>query len=163
MTIISLIAAVDENYGLGKENKLLCHLPADLHYFKEQTLGKPIVMGHKTYQSIGRPLPGRLNIVLSRQSLSIEGVTVVHSLEEAFKLTKDLPEIMVIGGAMIYKQAMPFADRVYLTHIHHCFEADVFFPFFDQNQWACYEAIEHKQDAKNAYDLTFCKYQRKSD
>lgn len=160
MTIISLIAAVDKNHGLGKGNKLLCHLPADLKHFKEKTVGKPIIMGRKTYESIGRPLPDRLNIVVSKYTIDIPGVTMAHSLEEALTLTKANSEVMIIGGASIFEQALLVADRIYLTLIHEQFDADVFFPKFDKTIWQCREAIDRAHDEKNPYDLTFYEYER---
>ena len=158
--IISLIAAVDERYGMGKNNSLLCHLPADLQHFKSLTLGKPIIMGRKTFESIGKALPGRQNIVLTRNTLTAEGVMVVDSLEAALQLTKDQIEVMVIGGAQIYAQALIHAQRIYLTIIHHQFDADVFFPDIDKAAWACIDAVEKLRDKKNEYDMTFCTYQR---
>lgn len=160
MTIISLIAAIDENRGLGKENKLLCHLPADLKHFKELTFGKPIIMGRKTYQSIGKALPGRLNIVLSNHIKTIEDVTIVKSFQEAIVLTKDVPEIMIIGGAELFKQALSLADQIYLTLIHGQFDADVFFPPLDNKIWLCKDAVNRSSDEKNPYDLTFYHYER---
>lgn len=160
MTIISLIAAVDENQGLGKDNRLLCHLPADLKHFKMLTLGKPIIMGRNTYDSIGKPLPGRLNIVLTRQALSLAGVEVVDSLAKALALVKDVPEVMIIGGATVYEQALALASQVYLTVIHHQFAADVFFPALSKTTWQCKEAVFQQHDDKNNYDMTFYRYER---
>ncbi len=160
MTIISLIAAIDENRGLGKENKLLCHLPADLKHFKNITLGKPVIMGRKTYQSIGKALPGRFNIVLSRHAADIKDVTVVGSLPEAIALTDGAPEIMIIGGARVFEQALPMAQHIYLTLIHSTFDADVYFPKLDECEWHCTETIERPHDDKNSYNLTFYRYER---
>ncbi len=160
MTIISLIAAIDELRGLGKDKKLLCHLPADLKHFKAITLGKPVIMGRKTHESIGKALPGRLNIVLSQQVKSIAGVTVVPSFDEAMEITKNEPEVMIIGGAHLFKQTLALADRIYLTLIHAEFEADVFFPKLDESIWRCQEAINRLHDENNAYDLTFFSYER---
>ena len=163
MTIISLIAAIDENRGLGKENKLLCHLPADLKHFKEITLGKPIIMGRKTYNSIGKALPGRMNIVLSKQALTFEDVSVVDSLQQAIELaelTTGAREVMIIGGANLFMQALPIAQQIYLTVIHAHFDADVFFPELDSTVWHCDEEIERQHDEKNTYDMTFYHYGR---
>ena len=160
MTIISLIAAIDEHRGLGKDNKLLCHLPADLKHFKEITLGKPVIMGRKTYQSIGKALPGRFNIVLSRQDTAFEDVTVVNSLEQAMALTANLPEIMIIGGAKLFVQALPIAHRIYLTLIHGQFDADVFFPELDGSAWYRCETLDRQRDEKNGFNLTFECYER---
>ena len=161
MTIISLIVAMDENRGIGKDNQLLCHLPADLKHFKEITMAKPIIMGRKTYLSIGKPLPGRLNIVLSNTLSSIEGVTVVNSLSEALALTSNVPEVMIIGGAVLFEEAIPLAQRIYLTIIHAQFDADVYFPTLDKNSWQCIEEVSRPKDEKNHYDLTFYSFERK--
>ena len=160
MPNISLIAAMDEHRGLGKENKLLCHLPADLKHFKTLTMGKPIIMGRKTYESIGKALPGRLNIVLSKHELNLSDATVVDSLPEALALVIDRPEVMIIGGASLYKEALAVATQLYLTVIHATFDADVFFPEFNQQSWICREAVEKASDDNNQYALTFYRYER---
>lgn len=157
--MISIIAVVDEKNGLGKDNKLLCHLPADLRHFKNLTLGKPIIMGRKTYDSIGKPLPGRLNIVLSKRLKAIEGAVVVQSLSEALSWVRSAPEVMIIGGVSLFEEALPLASRVYLTLVHHHFVADVFFPQLDPLKWFCKEAIFQEKDKKNAYDMTFFCYE----
>ncbi len=162
MTIISLIAAIDKNRGLGRDNKLLCHLPADLKHFKAITLGKAVIMGRKTYQSIGKALPGRLNIVLSRHFAPIEDATVVDSLPEALALTATFPEVMIIGGATLFQEALPLAHRVYITLIHAQFDADIFFPELDGTLWQCCEAMDRARDEYNAYDVTFYRYERAS-
>ncbi|HVT62556.1 MAG TPA: dihydrofolate reductase, partial [Legionellaceae bacterium] len=113
--MISLIAAMDENNGIGKNNALLCHLPADLAFFKAKTMGKPMIMGRRTFQSIGSPLPGRRSIVLTSQTLVIPGVEIVHDLAEALRLCAEQPEIMVIGGSTLFAQCLPLADRIYVT------------------------------------------------
>lgn len=160
MNRISLIAVVDRNFGLGKNNQLLCHLPADLKLFKQLTLNKPVIMGRKTFQSIGKPLPQRHNIVLTTQLL-IDGVQTVNSLEDAFALTKQSEEVMIIGGASIYEQAFSKATDIYLTVINHQFEADVFFPRFAETKWHCISQLEKQRDEKNQYDMTFYHYQLK--
>ena len=160
MSTISLIAAVDENNGLGINNQLLCHLSADLQHFKAITLGKPIIMGRGTFDSIGKPLPGRLNIVLSHKTSAIAGVTVLNSLDQALTQTKEMPEIMIIGGAQLFKQTLGMADRLYLTRIHHQFKADVFFPFIDEKLWCCRQQEYRQHDEKNNYDMTFYTYER---
>lgn len=160
MTIISLIAAIDEDGGLGIDNQLLCHLPADLQHFKNITMGKPIIMGRKTFESIGKPLPGRLNVVLSHSSFSIEGVTFVDSLEKALALTSEEHEVMIIGGANLFSQALRNANRMYITRIHHKFKADAFFPEFSQIDWRCQNQEFRQRDEKNKYDMTFITYER---
>ncbi len=160
MNTVSVIAAVDENYGIGKDNQLLCHLPADLKHFKQLTLGKPVIMGRKTFNSIGKPLPGRLNIVVSTQITSINGVTTANSLKQAFELASDAPEIMVIGGRTIFEEALLYAQNIYLTIIHHQFSADVYFPKLDKTKWHLLSEIDYQCDATNAYNMTFCHYER---
>lgn len=162
MTQISIIAAVDEAGGLGLNNQLLCHLPADLKHFKEVTMGKPIMMGRTTYESIGKPLPGRLNIVLSKTLTCIEGVLVFDSLEEALNQVQDVPELMIIGGAKLYDQTLDMANRIYLTQIHHTFQADAFFPKMDEKLWSCQNTQFLAKDEKNLYDMTFCFYEKNS-
>lgn len=158
--IISLIAAIDEAGGIGSNNQLLAYLPADLKYFKSVTLGKPIIMGRKTYESIGRPLPERDNIVISTRLDATKGITIVPSLNQAIELLKDVPEIMIIGGAQLYAEAINYAKRLYITHIDHQFEADTFFPPIDLAQWTCTQKMPGPQDAKNPFAITFCIYER---
>ncbi len=132
---ISIIAAIGKNRELGKNNKLLWHIPGDLPHFKKLTLGHPIIMGRKTFESIGRPLPNRTNIVVTRDSsYEVEGVVVVHSIEKAIEEAKkkDKEEIFVIGGGQIYEQALPFADRLYLTIVDAQAEADTYFPDYSE-------------------------------
>jgi dihydrofolate reductase len=160
MARLSLIAAIDEAGGLGINNQLLCHLPADLQHFKKITMGKPIIMGRKTFASIGKPLPGRSNIVLSHFPLSIEGVVVFDSLLKAINQFKEAEEIMIIGGAEIFKQSMEMATGLYITRIHHQFLADVFFPNIDESLWSCRNREFRQHDDKNLYDMTFYTYER---
>lgn len=162
MTNISLIAAVDENNGIGLEQQLLCHLPADLQYFKKVTLGKPIIMGRATFESIGKPLPGRRNIVLSQTERTIDGVDVFRSLAQALQTLNHYEELIIIGGGQIFKQTLPSANKIYLTRIHHTFNADVFFPVLEENDWLKVSDELRKSDEKNQYDLSFQIYERKS-
>lgn len=130
--MISLIVAHDKNRVIGYENDMPWHLPGDLQYFKETTMGKPIIMGRKTFESIGRPLPGRRNIVITRNaSYSADGIEVVGSLDEALTLVNGVPEVMVIGGEQIFTQALPLADRLYITLIDHEFHGDTYFPAYE--------------------------------
>lgn len=161
MTIISLIAAMDEAGGIGRNNQLLCHLPADLQHFKSTTMGKPILMGRNTFQSIGKPLPGRLNIVISKTMQPQEGLIVVDSLDKAFQQVDDCAEVMVIGGATLYEQTISQAHRLYVTVIHHTFSADVFFPTIDKTSWRYVSSEFRAQDEKNNYDMTFYCYEKK--
>ena len=134
--MLSLIVAASRNGVIGAGGKLPWRLPADLKRFKAITLGHPILMGRKTFESIGKPLPGRTNIVITRQrGLEACGATVAHSLEEALQICEGQDEVFVIGGAEIYKQALPLADRIYLTHIDQDFEGDAFFPKLDPAAW----------------------------
>lgn len=158
--IISLIAAVDEANGMGVNNQLLCHLPADLQHFKQLTMSKPILMGRATFDSIGKPLPGRLNIVLSRSLSPIAGVLVFDSLKNALASQSAVDELMIIGGAQLFAQTLAMANHIYLTKIHHLFKADVFFPTIDEQQWHCQSKDFRPHDEKNSYDMTFYRYDR---
>ena len=154
--IVSLIVATTENDVIGKENSIPWYLPADLAHFKQTTMGHPIIMGRKTHESIGRALPGRYNVVITRQkSYRAEGCAVVHSLGDALKLpeVKKANEVFVIGGSEIYKLAMPLADRIYLTRIYTKIEGDKFFSF-DESKWQEVSREEHQADAKNKYGYT---------
>lgn len=158
--MISLLWAMDENRAIGRNNQLPWHLPEDLKYFKRVTMGKPIAMGRKTYDSIGRPLPGRENIVITRnQGVTIEGCTVIHDVKDLLK--RDDEELFVIGGAEIFKEILPFADRLYVTEIREEFEADTFFPEYNLSDWELIESIPGVKDEKNPYHYEFLVYQRK--
>lgn len=163
MTILSMIAAHAVDRIIGKDNDMPWHLPADLAYFKKTTLGKPVIMGRKTYESIGKPLPGRLNIVISRDSnYQAEGVTTVCSVDEALNEAGDVEEIMVIGGGAIYAHCLPAAHRLYITHIDAVIEGDTRFPDYDVNTWNKVASEKRAADEKNRYDLEFCVYERVS-
>lgn len=157
---ISIIAAMDEQRGLGLGNQLLCHLSADLKYFKAQTLNKTIIMGRNTFDSIGKVLPQRKNIIISRQAdLVIEGATVCQSVDEALAQS-DSEETMIIGGASLYEQTIELAHTLYITKIHHTFKADVFFPNFSLDDWQQVSVESHEKDEKNPFDYDFLKYKR---
>ena len=157
---ISLILAMADNGTIGHNNALPWHLPNDLKFFKNSTLGKPIIMGRKTYDSIGKPLSGRENIVISK-SLNrndIPGCTVFNSLLEAINYINekgDQPEIMIMGGAQIYKESLPLMDRLYLTHVHAEVEGDTKMPAFDFSNATLTFEEKHQKDEKNRYDYTF--------
>ncbi|HEY1062090.1 MAG TPA: dihydrofolate reductase [Daejeonella sp.] len=158
---INLIVAIDEKNGIGKNNLLPWHLPADLKHFKTITTGHPIIMGRKTFDSIGKALPNRRNIVISRQSgLVIPGAELCSSLNDAIELCKDEKDVFVIGGAQIFEQALPLANVLYLTIIHQDFDADVFFPVINMNEWTEQEKILHEPDEKNLYSYSFIKYKK---
>lgn len=153
---------MDRNRLIGNNNQLPWHLPADFAHFKATTMGKPVIMGRKTYESIGKPLPGRTNIVLSRDSgTQFEGIECVSSFEEALVLVPDAEEVMVIGGSTIYEMLMPQADRLYLTYVDAEFEGDAWFPKFDENQWLEKESVTRKADEKNRYDCRFVTLEKK--
>jgi dihydrofolate reductase len=157
--MISFMLAMDENRVIGKDNDLPWRLPADLAYFKRVTMGQPIIMGRKTYDSIGRPLPGRENIVVTRnKDFKAEGITVVHSLQEALEHTKNT-EAFVIGGAQIFKEALPLASRLYITHIYHTFEGDTYFPAIT-DEWKVISSEKGVKDEKNPYDYDFVVYEK---
>lgn len=137
--MISLIVVHDLNRVIGHLNKMPWHIPNELAYFKEKTMGKAMIMGRNTFESIGRPLPGRLNIVITRnESYQPEGVTVVHSLQEALSIAETFhEEVMIIGGEQIFKDALPLADKLYVTVIENEFEGDTFFPSYE-NEWTVF-------------------------
>lgn len=159
---LEIVVAVDENWGIGKDNQLLWHLPADLKHFKNITSGHPVIMGRKTYESIGRALPNRRNVVISRQtSLQIEGVEVVHSLEEALALLAQEAVVFIIGGAQIYRESVQKVDKIHLTKVHHLFNADAFFPALDPQVWEETNRETHQPDEKNAFSYTFSTYSKR--
>ena len=161
--IISIIVVIGRNNEIGKGNELLCHLPADLKHFKEITSGHTIIMGRKTFDSLPKgPLPNRKNIIISRNpELKIEGATVYSSLDYALLKLIDEEEVFIIGGAQIYEQALPIADKLYLTRIHAAFpEADTFFPFIDTKEWREVSRETHPANEKNPYSFTFLDCER---
>jgi len=161
MTSLSLIAAMDDNRLIGNKNRLPWHLPADLAFFKRTTMGKPIVMGRKTYDSIGKPLPGRRNIVITRDAdFGAEGCEVANSIEAAMSLTRDDDEVMLIGGASLYQQTIGRARQLYITRIHHIFEGDTWFPEIDPGQWKEENREDFEADHNNHYAYSFIKYVR---
>lgn len=158
---ISIIVAMSENFIIGNENKLPWHLPADLKYFKSVTLNKPVLMGRKTYESIGKPLPQRRNFILTKEvNYSAIDCEVVHSLEAAFNLLKEEKEIMVIGGGKVYEAAFPYVNRLYITLVHGDFSGDTFFPHFDKKDWQEVSRQDFFSDEKNPYSYTFVIYDR---
>lgn len=161
MNKLSIVVAISANNAIGKNNQLLWHLPADLKHFKAITSGHPIIMGRKTYDSIGRPLPNRRNIVITRQTdLTIPNVELVNSLQEAILLCDKEKEVFIIGGAEIYKQALSFTNKIYLTIVHQDYEADVFFPELKENEWKEIAKEYHQADEKNNVAYTFSTLER---
>lgn len=163
MKNIALIYAVDENGLMGKDGKLPWHLPADVKHFKETTTGHLVIMGRKTYESIGKPLLNRTNIVISRSISTIPGCIVVHSVENVFELIPDEKLVFVIGGAEIYRQFRPHAQFLYMTRIHHEFEGDTYSPLGTWcSEWELISNQDFKADDKNLYDYSFKIYERKT-
>jgi dihydrofolate reductase len=162
--MIAIVVAVAENNVIGKDNQLIWHLPADLRHFKQKTMGHPMIMGRKTFEAIGKPLPGRTTILVTRQhDFQAEGCLVVHSMKEAVDkgMALDKEQISIVGGAEIYKQAMPFVDTIYLTRVHHTFEGDTYFPELQDKDWEQVSAEHHQPDEKNKYSYTFQELRRK--
>ncbi|GGC49071.1 dihydrofolate reductase [Parapedobacter defluvii] len=158
---VSAIVAAADNNVIGKDNQLLWHLPNDLRFFKRTTSGHTILMGRKTYESVGKPLPNRRNLVITRQKdYVLEGAEVVHSLEEAMARCTGEGEVFVVGGAEIYRQALPLTNRVYLTRVHAEPPGDSYFPDLDEQDWVLVSAEEHDPDEKHAYGYTFQVYER---
>lgn len=161
-TTLSIICAMDENRLIGKDNALPWHLPADLAFFKQTTMGKPILMGRKTYESIGRPLPGRQNIIITRdETFQAEGCDCCSSIDAAIELASGHEEVMLIGGQSLYHQTLKLAQQLYLTRIHASFEGDAWFPEFSESDWQQTWREDHKADEKNRHDYSFVKYSKK--
>ncbi|SRR6266496_6345138 len=159
MKIISLIYAVSENHVIGKDNKIPWHIPTDLAYYKRITLGHPIIMGSRTFEGIGRPLPGRQNIVLSdKPGYQAQGVQVAHSIQEAIG-TAESDDVFVIGGAKVFESALPLASRIYLTRVHAMVPGDTFFDP-DLSHWLEEWREEHHANEHDQYDFTFIVYAR---
>ncbi|HEY9169336.1 MAG TPA: dihydrofolate reductase [Lutibacter sp.] len=156
------MAAIAANSALGKDNQLIWHLPADLKRFKKTTLNHAVIMGRKTFESLGKPLPNRSNILITRdKNYKAEGCLVVNTLKEALKAAAKLDENpFILGGAEIYNQAMPFADKLDITFVHQQFEADVFFPEIDKKIWKETSRENFKADEKNKYDYSFVTFER---
>lgn len=159
---ISLIVAFDENRLIGNKNALPWHLPADLKHFKNITLGHHMIMGRKTYDSIGKPLPGRISIVITRQkNHKVDGVIVLNTLEEALASCKNQEEVFIIGGAQIFKCSLPIATCLYITQIHHAFEGDTWFPEISSSEWKEVSRENFEADEKNKWPFSFIKYEKK--
>ncbi len=153
---VALVVAISENNAIGKDNQLLWHLPADLKHFKAITTGHTLIMGRKTFDSIGKPLPNRRNIVISRNAeLTIAGAEVYQNLAEALQACAHEAEIYIIGGAEIFNQSIQLANKIYLTRVHQTYEADTFFPELDSSQWEESNLEQHLPDEKNTVAYTF--------
>jgi dihydrofolate reductase len=161
--ISSIIVAASKNNAIGKNNELLWHMPADLKFFRKTTSGHTVIMGRKTFESVGEALPKRRNIVITRQAnFQADNIEVVNSLEEALAACEhEKEEIFIVGGAQIYEQAMSLTDRIYLTRINHDFQdADTFFPEINDEEWQLEEVEHHESDEKNPYDYSFYLYSK---
>lgn len=160
--MLSIVVAAGENNEIGKGGRMPWHLPADLKHFKTLTLGKPVIMGRKTFAAIGKPLPGRRNIVVTRDpNFQVDGCEVAHSFMDALILAAGAPEIMVIGGAEIYREALPRAQRIYSTRVHARFDADTFFPQLDLDDWKETAREDHVADERNPFAYSFITLERR--
>lgn len=162
---VSIIVATSLNHAIGKDNQLLWHLPADLKFFKNTTMGCPVIMGRKTFQSIGRTLPGRQNVVITRDktfnSDNQFDLTVVGSIDEALVKLHSEKEVFILGGGEIYKQSIDSVDTIYLTLVNTSIDGDVYFPEIDKNKFELVWEEKHIADEKNKFDYTFQKFERK--
>lgn len=158
--MLSIIVAVARNGVIGDKNALLWHISEDMRFFRRTTSGHPVIMGRKTYESLGRPLPNRQNVVISRTIQEIEGCTVVGSLEQAIALFPAEEEVFIIGGAQIYALALEVADRFYLTRVEHDYEGDTSFPAWDESQWRLLSREEFESGEKYPYPFAFELYER---
>lgn len=160
-TKITLIVAAAENNAIGKDNKMLWHLPNDFKYFKKNTLEHSVVMGRKTYESIGKPLPERRNILMTRDlRYSNQDVDVANSVQEILNFCRDEREVFIIGGAEIYKQTLPLADKILLTRVHTTIDGDAYFPELLDHQWKLVSAEKQDKDEKHAFEYTFEVYEK---
>jgi dihydrofolate reductase len=161
---ISLVVAASTNNVIGKDNQLLWNLPNDMKFFKNTTWGMPCIMGRKTYDSLGKPLAGRANIVITRQKdWQAEGVKVVSSLDESLQVAAetDAKEVFVIGGGQIFEQAIGIANRIYITRVHAILEGDAYFPAFKESEWTLLSQLDFQADDRHAYAYSFQVWQRK--
>ena len=159
--IISIIVAIAENHAIGKDNKLLWYLPNDLKHFKTITSNHTVIMGRKTYDSVGKPLPNRRNVVITRQHIDISGCEVVNSLDEALSLCKTEEEVFIVGGAEIYRQAMSVTNKIHLTIVHQNFDGDTYFPDIEENTWIETEREDYQPDEKNKLPYSFITLERR--
>jgi dihydrofolate reductase len=158
---VTIVVAISENNAIGKNNQLLWYLPADLKHFKNITTGHTVIMGRKTYDSVGKALPNRRNIIITRKNITIEGCEVVKSIEDALALSGGEEEVFIVGGAEIYKQSIHLTDRIYLTIVHQKFDADSFFPEINYDEWQETEREDHQPDEKNKLPYSFITLDRR--
>ncbi len=162
MKKISIIVAIANNFAIGLNNQLLWHIPADLKRFKKITSGHQVIMGKLTYLSLPvRPLPNRINIVITDNiKESFEGCTTVYSIDEALKLCHESEESFIIGGGSVYRQFLPYSNKLYITMVHKDFEADTFFPRFEMDQWKLMEREDHDPDGVNDFSYSFLTFEK---
>ncbi len=162
MTEISIIVAVAENNVIGKDNKLIWHLPADLANFKKITMGHHIIMGRKTYESIGKHLPGRTSVIITKQKdYRADGCVIADSVDDALKIAGSDTEAFIVGGAEIYRQSIEIADKIYFTKVYENFEGDTFFPEIDMNKWKISSKTDFFPDEKNKFKYSFIIFVKK--
>jgi dihydrofolate reductase len=159
--IVTIVVAISENNAIGKNNQLLWYLPADLKHFKNITTGHTVIMGRKTYDSVGKPLPNRRNIIITHQDITIEGCEVVKSITDALALSTAEEEVFIIGGAEIYRQSIHLTNRIYLTTVRQSFDADAFFPKIDYREWKETAREDHQPDEKNKLPYSFITLERR--
>jgi dihydrofolate reductase len=161
LIMISIIVAMSRNRVIGKDNQLVWHLPADLRHFKETTMGRPVIMGRKTFESMGKSLPGRTNVVVTRQEgFKAKDCIVAPSVGQALEMVSGEPEIFIAGGGEIYSQSLPLTERMYITVIDNEFVGDTFFPEFPEKEWKLVEEKEHRADERNRYSMVFQTWDR---
>jgi len=159
--MIALVVAMAGNNAIGKDNQLLWHISEDLQFFKKLTLGGTVIMGRKTYESIGRPLPKRRNIVITRtESYLADGAEIVHSLEEALSISESDEKVFIIGGGEIYRQAISFADMLYITKVDRTYDADTFFPDIEYSQWKEVDRVDFERGVTYEYPFSFFTYKK---
>ena len=158
--IVTAVVAISENHVIGKDNQLLWYLPNDLKHFKDITTGHTVIMGRKTFDSVGKPLPKRRNIIITRQAITIAGCEVVNSVEAALALCAGEEEVFIVGGAEIYKLAMPLTNRIDLTIVHKKFDGDSFFPEINKQEWKEVFREDHQPDEKNSLPYSFVTLER---
>jgi dihydrofolate reductase len=160
--LVSLVVAMADNGVIGRGNALPWRLPADLRRFRSVTLGKPVLMGRRTFESIGRALPDRVNLVLTRDTRwAADGARAVRTVQEALERARECPELVAIGGAEVYRLMLPLAQRIYLTRVHAAVAGDTFFPAFDPGEWRDVECSAQAADERHAYPLTFATLERR--
>jgi dihydrofolate reductase len=160
--MISIIVAIGKNRVIGKDNQLIWHLPADLKRFKQITMGHSMIMGRKTFESIGKALPGRTTVIVTRdKNYKQDNCLVAYSTEQAIEICKNDSEIFIVGGAQIFEKAIALTDKIYLTQIHESFDGDVFFPALNEDEWKIIWQEDHTADEKNKYDYSFVDYVRR--